>query len=134
MANPRSEDRNLVAFALTFGFRHAQDLDQHGKNIFHHLFSSIKYSGLSGEVALNSFGENHLHLPGNYREAMRHKVTSGKPIGWTPLHCLCNNSDYLMLNSKLIEVLLQTKTVKITDFDSVQNPDVTVFWECCWGP
>ena len=89
---PPRDMRNLPAFARQFGFSHAEDYDENGKNIFHHLFTALKYSYLAMEVAMHCFEEGEAVLQCDYRAAMSHMVTDARPRGWTPLHCLCNGS------------------------------------------
>ena len=60
----------LPWFAGLFGFKHAEDRDANGKNIFHHLFTSMQYCAVAGNVALHCFCPDEPQLPGDCREAM----------------------------------------------------------------
>ena len=51
--------RTLVNFAAMFGFHNVEDYDENGKNIFHHLFSALKYCVLAFDIAKGCFLENH---------------------------------------------------------------------------
>ena len=124
---PPRDMRNLPAFARQFGFNHAGDYDENGKNIFHHLFTALKYSSLAMEVAMHCFEEGEAVLQGDYRAAMSHKVTNARPNGWTPLHCLCSGSDLMMSQRYLITKLLETNTVPLSYFDAMGNNQVIVF-------
>ena len=124
---PPRDMRNLPAFARQFGFSHAEDYDENGKNIFHHLFTALKYSSLAMEVAMHCFEEGEAVLQGDYRAAMSHKVTDARPRGWTPLHCLCNGSDPMVSQVYVIAKLLETNTVPLSYFDAMSNDKVIVF-------
>ena len=124
---PPNHERTLPAFAWAFGFRNAQDVDENGKNIFHHLFTSMKFCTYSYDICSRCFKPNEAPLPGDMTKAMRHKVTGGSPRGWTPLHCLCSGSDICLGIREIINTLLSTETVNMRDFDCLQNNDVIVF-------
>ena len=124
---PPRDMRNLPAFARQFGFNHAEDYDESGRNIFHHLFTALKYSFLAMEVAMHCFDEGEAVLQGDYRAAMRHKVTGVFPRGWTPLHILCHGSDSMVGLRYVIERLLETNTVPLSYFDAMGNDTVIVF-------
>ena len=120
---PQHTDRNLPYFAQKFGFGSAEAVDENGKNIFHHLFTSIIYCDLSHEIAMQLV--HGPQLPGNYRYAIaEQKVTGEHPHGWTALHCLCHNSQK---HGDVIMELLKYGVVTVTDFDSLTNDNVNVF-------
>ena len=119
--------RSLPWFAKNFGFKTVEDKDHNGKNIFHHLFTAVKYSRLAGEIALECFRPEAEKLPGNYTMAMSHTVTGRTPRGWTPLHCLAHGSDVLLLNRCIMKELLDNKIVDVAQFDSCTNDKVSVF-------
>ena len=123
---PPIECRTLTAFAMEFGFQNAQDVDENGKNIFHHLFTSMKFCTYSYEICSRCFKPNEAPFPGDMTKAMRHKVTGEHPRGWTPLHCLCSGSDVCMKTKEIIEILLSTGTATMHDFDSIGNNKVIV--------
>ena len=126
------ESRTLTSFANEFGYRHAQDLDENGKNIFHHLFTSMKYCMLSCEISEGCFKPNSGGFPGDIHKAMRHKVTGLHPKGWTPLHILCNGSDICLNTRDVIETLIHSGTVEVSDFDDNRNDQVVVL--CAYVP
>jgi len=125
---PKYDMRTLVAIAKSFGFKGAQDIDEFGKNIYHHVFTAMKYCQLFGEIALRAFEPNSEPLAGNNRDALTRKIPGGyQPRGWTALHILCHGSDYMLSSRKVIEAMLENKVVDISAFD-VANDGVRVFW------
>ena len=44
-----------IAISKSCGFHGAQDMDEQGRNIYHHMFTAMKYSQLFGEIALRAF-------------------------------------------------------------------------------
>ena len=126
---PDPKEQTLPGFAELFGFKHAEDTDQNGKNIFHHLFTSMQYCWVATAVAVQCFSPDQPHLPGNYRAAMCNMVSGHKPNGWTPLHCLCHGSDTMLAQRMVIKALLDYKVVTVKDFDSLHTatPEVIVF-------
>ena len=125
---PSKEVRSLNWFGSLFGFNSVEDVDSDGKNLFHHLFQSMKYSILAGEIAVQAFSPSAPKLPGDYSKAMRHKVTDGGIAGWTPLHTLCKDSDILLMAERTIEALLDNEIVTVKDFDDNWNDKVFVFY------
>ena len=120
---------NLPWFAELFGFKHAEDHDENGKNIFHHLFTSMQYCWVATAVAVQCFSPDQPHLPGNYRAAMCNMVSGHKPNGWTPLHCLCHASDTMLAKNMVIKALLDYNVVTVEDLYSLHTatPEVIVF-------
>ena len=55
---PPTFRRNLRYFARTLGFDHAEQRDDNGCNIFHHLFRALRYCGYVIEIAIKAFTEN----------------------------------------------------------------------------
>ena len=124
---PKYEMRTLAAIAKLFGFMGADDIDECGKNIYHHVFTAMKYCQLFGEIALRAFEPNSEPLAGNNRDALTRKISGGyQPRGWTALHILCHGSDCLLLTRKVIELMLARDIVKIRDF-AIENDQVRVF-------
>ena len=95
--------------------------------MFHHLFSPMKFCSLAAEVAYICFRPGNLPLDGDYTKAMSHTVWGATPVGWTPLHILCNGSDASMMTRDVIKHLLENDIVDIRAFDSVTNDKVIVF-------
>ena len=124
---PPREERTLPVFARLFGFHNVEDRDENGKNILHHLFTSAKFLLVAAEIALTCFRICSPKLPGDYYAAMSHKVTGPTPHGFKPLHVLCSGSDIMMCQRDVIEVLLESNTVRLADFDANINDLVTVF-------
>ena len=94
----------------------------------HHLFQAAKYSILAAEVAVHAFGPSADRLPGSYSAAMRHKVTAGGIRSWTPSHVLCNGSDMLLVQDRIIQELLDNQIVLVSDFDDNWNEQVCFFY------
>ena len=117
---------NLPWFAELFGFKHVEDRDANGKNIFHHLFTSMQYCSFAGVVAVQCFCPGEPQLPGDYRSAMYHTVSGPTPNGWTPLHVLCHGSDRMLLQSEVIKALLENEVVTVKDFDSMHTHTLEV--------
>jgi hypothetical protein len=105
-------------------------IDLQGKNCFHHLFTGVKYSMLMAEIALTCFKKDSFKLPGCYKEAMSHKVTQGTAYSWTPLHCMMHGSDVLVCQADILEDMLDSETVTVTDMDSLKDKNVIVFGLC----
>ena len=119
---PPTTERTLPTFAHMFGYKSAQDVEENGKTLFHHLFTSLKYSGLSLEIAMKCFDPDEPRLIGDYTKAITlRKVTGTHPHGWTALHCLCNGSDPCMGTRDVILALLKHNVVTLKDFDSLTN-------------
>ena len=137
---PCRADRTLPAFANIFGFHNVEDIDENGKNIFHHLLQAVTYSSLAVEVVLKMLEPNAPVMKGNYARAMQHQVEDSRPEGWTPLHCLCNGSDKMLAKKDIIEKLLEedetgnSKFVPLCAFDSIRNAEVIVSCSLNWVP
>ena len=128
---PNKETLSLQYFADVLGYKDVEDVDYDGKTIFHHLFTASKYCTLIGYIALRCFDANEAKMPGRYSNAMSYKVTGGKPMSWTPLHVLCNDSDKLFATKDIIAQLLDNKIVGIESFDTVADAQVIVFFSLC---
>ena len=122
---PPTTERNIRTFAHMFGYKSAQDVDENGKTIFHHLFTSLKYSGLSLEIAMKCFDPDEPRLRGDYTKAITlQKVTGKYPRSWTALHCLCSVADAAMATREVIMRMLANNVVTVKHFDSLTNDDV----------
>ena len=79
---------------------------------------------------MEAFTEGNETLPGDYRTAMSHRVTSGTPIGWTAFHCLLSGSDVKMETIALIKKMLDPRGGKfpMSVFDEIENNKVIVFF------
>ena len=115
-AYPEASQRNLPDFALFFGFRTVEDLDAQGRNIFHVLFSTLKYCWLSAVIALECFTKYAAKMPGDYSTALRQPVEDGPIKGQTPLHVLCNGSDACLVQDKIVGLLLDNGIVPAMAF------------------
>ena len=120
---PPTFRRNLRYFARTLGFDHAEQRDDNGCNIFHHLFRALRYCGYAIEIAIKAFTENEPVLKGDYMAAMSHMNAQG----WTPLHVLCSGSDEWGHQAEIITLLLESNTVELDFFDTMLNAKVIVF-------
>ena len=101
----------------------------------------MTYSGIAVEVLLKMLEPNAPVMEGNYAMAMSHKVKGSKPEGWTPLHCLCSDSDKMLAKRDIIEKLLELdddtgeyKFVPLGALDSIRNGAVIVSSSLNWVP
>ena len=123
---PSTTERTLPYFASRT-LPSATDVDENGKTIFVHLMTSMKYCGLSLEIARNCFKRDEPRMSGNYTVGMTRKITGPFPHMWTALHCVCNGKDPESGSKDVIMDLLENEIVTVTDFDSLTNDEVTVF-------
>ena len=127
-AFPDQYNRTFPAISNLFGFKHAQDVDQYGKNIFHYMFGGMKYCWFLADLMTVCFNPDHPKLPGDYTLAMKQQVTSGTPKGWTPPHCLLKNSDILLRTKDVVVALIDNGILAVEDFAELVDPYVSVFW------
>ena len=53
-------------------------------------------------------------------------MTSGTATGWTPLHCLCQDSGIGLCTKEIINGMLESSTVDMKAFDSMTDTQVIV--------
>ena len=61
------------------------------------------------------------------REALQQTTTGGGPVGYTPLHFLCQASDHIYRKATLAERLLQSGAVDVNEFN-YENDKVFAFF------
>ena len=109
-----------------FGFNDCTETDINGKNIFFHLYTSLTYCYASALILKEAFAELAPRLPGNYASAMSQRVTSGQPVGHTPLHVLCDGSSYNCTKLDIIKTLIKNKIVDSELFATLRDNQVTI--------
>ena len=114
--------------ASLFGIESVDDVDDDGKNFFHHLAQAAKYSGIASEILVHAFLPSADRLSGDYAAAMRHKCHSSGIAGYSPTHVLCNGSDILLVQDRTIHELLVNKILLVSDFDDNPNIKVCFFY------
>ena len=124
---PPDVDQNIKFFAKMIGFKSVEDRDPDGKNIFHILFSTMKYCWVACTIAKRAFGWGGVHIDGCYAKALSQPIEHGPIWGYTPLHILCNNSDIQLASLDVVKALIYSKVVSPDAFASQRNKDVSVF-------
>ena len=119
--------KDLRSFALMFGYQNVEQVDENGKTILVHLFTSFPFCTLSQAVALTAFTRGEDKMPGNYSLAMAREITGPKPHGWTAMHCLLSSSDSAMELYGLVMRMLDYGDVPIHLFDELEDYEVIDF-------
>ena len=125
-AIPEEECRSLPEIAKIFGFTNCIDTDRDGKNIFFHMFTSVTYCYATAVILKEAFADGAPRLPGDYASAMSHRVTSGSPIGHSPLHVLCDGNSINFSKLEIIKMLIENEIVDSELFATVKDDKVTV--------
>ena len=123
---PDIEARSLPEIAKIFGFTSCTDTDPDGKNICLHMFTSLTYCHSTAIILKEAFEATAPRLPGSYSSAMSQRVTSGTPIGHSPLHVLCDGSSINFSKIEIVQMLIENDIVKSELFATVKDKRVTV--------
>ena len=78
------------------------------------------------EILKEAFEATAPRLPGSYSSAMSQRVTSGSPIGHTPLHVLCDGSSINFSKIEIVQMLIENDIDKSELFATVKGNKVTV--------
>jgi len=87
------EKQHICWLAELVGCKSLDDVDQDGWNLRHHLFQCMSASILACNIVENMASSRFAKLKANMRRAVQQKTTGSMPIGCTPVHLLCTNSD-----------------------------------------
>ncbi len=86
---------------------------------------------LAAHIATKCFLRNAPYMEGNYTAAMSQQVQHGTPMGYTPLHILCQNSgkgdtDVHICQKETIRQLILNNIVPVEYFAEQKCPIVSV--------
>ena len=120
---------NLRDFSRMLGYFHILDQDITHRNMFHLIFHGMKFCWLCRDIALHCFDRDAPRLPGDYARALRQRQIRLHPIGYTPLHILCQKSPtgetmYL----EVVQSIVSGKVMDVSEFATTRNEQVAVFF------